>query len=92
MPARDKIHQHIMDALDNDDWTILDDPLILQHEKTIAYVDLEAERVLTAEKGSEKKSKAFLALPCLQTLKMHWGNIFCIEPFYVFWRCHINYI
>ena len=64
MPARDKIHQHVVDALDNDDWKILDDPLILQHGKTIAYVDLEAERVVTAEKGSEKiavEIKSFLS-------------------------------
>lgn len=33
MAARDKIYEPVLKALDNDQWTITDDPLILGYEE-----------------------------------------------------------
>ena len=54
MPARDKYHDCVCNALIKDGWTITNDPLVLKWGGKDLYVDLGAERLLAAEKGSEK--------------------------------------
>ena len=51
MPARDKFHDSVRNALIKDGWTITDDPLTLKFGETELYVDLGAEKVLAAIKG-----------------------------------------
>jgi hypothetical protein len=63
MPARDKVHDIVKNALIKDGWTITDDPLTLKFGNTELYVDLGAEKVLAAEKEGEKiavEIKSFL--------------------------------
>ena len=52
MPARDRLHNAVKNALIRDGWTITHDPLRLTSGRRNLYVDLGAERLLAAEKGA----------------------------------------
>jgi XisH protein len=54
MPARDRYHDHVKAALIKDGWIITHDPLRLHWGVKDMYVDLGAERLLAAEKGTRK--------------------------------------
>ena len=54
MPARDRYHDQVKNALIRDGWTITHDPLHVRWGKKDMYVDLGAEQILAAEKGSRK--------------------------------------
>jgi XisH protein len=56
MPAKDKFHNTVKIALLDDGWTITHDPFPLKDKsRKINYdIDLGAERLLIAEKGTEK--------------------------------------
>ena len=54
MPVRDKFHQTVRKALENEGWIITDDPLYIQFGGIDLYVDLAAERVIAAEKNGRK--------------------------------------
>lgn len=63
MPARDKFHDVVRNALIKDGWIITDDPLTLKFGRTELYVDLGAKKVLAAEKEGKKiavEIKSFL--------------------------------
>lgn len=48
MPAKDKLHEAVRNALVRDGWTVTDDPLRLKVPGRLLYVDLGAERLLAA--------------------------------------------
>jgi XisH protein len=53
--ARDKFHKNVREALENDGWTITDDPYFLMVGRRHGFIDLGAERLLiAAEKGTER--------------------------------------
>lgn len=52
--AKDLYHEQVKQALENDGWEITDDPYLLQSGKIKYQVDLGAEKLLGAEKGTEK--------------------------------------
>jgi len=52
--ARDLIHFSIKHALEKDGWKITDDPLNISSEDTRFYIDLAANKFVTAEKRAEK--------------------------------------
>ncbi|HQU85290.1 MAG TPA: XisH family protein [Pyrinomonadaceae bacterium] len=54
MPAKDLLHNCVKNALIKDGWKITDDPFRLKYKGRKLYVDLGAERILAAEKGSDK--------------------------------------
>ncbi|MBC7805411.1 MAG: XisH family protein [Akkermansiaceae bacterium] len=54
MPALDRYHEVVRNALMKDGWTITDDPLTIRVGKRKLFADLGAERVLSAEKGTRK--------------------------------------
>ena len=55
MPARDIYHETVKNALVKDGWTITHDPLRLRLRRgKNLFVDLGAERLLAAERGTEK--------------------------------------
>lgn len=54
MSALDQHHQAVHDALVNDGWIITHDPLTLRVGGRKLFVDLGAERLLAAEKGTRK--------------------------------------
>ena len=63
MPARDKFHEAAKTALVKDGWLVTDDPLKLKYRRKRVYVDLGAEKLLAAEKGTRKiavEVKSFL--------------------------------
>ena len=54
MPARDRYHDAVRNALMKDGWTITHDPYTLSYGPRDVYVDLGAERVIGAERGLER--------------------------------------
>ena len=54
MPAKDLFHDACVRALQKDGWTITNDPLTLKVGDIDLFVDLGAERLVTAEKGAER--------------------------------------
>ena len=54
MPAKDIYHDTAKNALIKDGWTVTQDPLRLRIGKKDLFVDLGAQRILAAEKGTEK--------------------------------------
>src|ERR1044071_6596819 len=54
MPQRDAFHATVRTALERDDWTITDDPLVLPVGRHTLFVDLGAERLLAAERRQER--------------------------------------
>lgn len=54
MPALDRHHTAVRNALVKDGWTITADPLTLKSGPDRVHIDLGAEQVLAAEKGTRK--------------------------------------
>lgn len=54
MPAKDIYHDTVKNALIKDGWTITHDPLRLRWGTDLLYVDLGAERLLTATKKDQR--------------------------------------
>jgi hypothetical protein len=54
MPARDTYHNAVKNALIKDGWTITHDPLAVEIDGDRLYIDLGAEQVIAAEKGTRK--------------------------------------
>ena len=76
---RDRYHDNLKNALIKDEWTVTDDPLHLRYGKKDMYVDLGAERLLTAEKGNEKiavEIKTFGGLSEMTDLERAVGQYF----------------
>lgn len=54
MPSRDIYHNTVKNVLIKDGWIITADPLRLKVGRKKVYIDLGAERLLCAEKGTRK--------------------------------------
>jgi hypothetical protein len=54
MAAHDVFHQAVKNALVKDGWTITHDPLALSFGEIDLYIDLGAERVLSAERDGQR--------------------------------------
>ncbi len=52
--ARDKFHQEVRTALENEGWHITNDPLYLKVGRIPIHIDIGAERIIGAEKNGEK--------------------------------------
>ncbi len=79
MPAKDIYHDIVCNALTKDGWTITDDPLILKIGKRSVFVDLGAEKLIAAERDSEKiavEIKSFLSPSPINDLENAWGQFF----------------
>jgi XisH protein len=79
MPAKDFYHNTLCTALIKDGWTITDDPLILKIGGRSVFVDLGAEKLIAAERGSEKiaiEIKSFLSPSPINDLENAWGQFF----------------
>ncbi len=64
MAKKDKWHDHVKKALENDGWIITHDPYWIKIEGVNYPVDLGGEKVIAAEKGNKKivvEIKSFLA-------------------------------
>lgn len=63
MPARDALHNVVLNALDHEDWDITDDPLYFRIGGDPYYIDIGAEKIIAAEKSGRKiaiEVKSFL--------------------------------
>lgn len=63
MSAKDLFHEAVRKALEKEKWVITNDPLMVKFGKDKVFIDLAAERVLTAEREGEKiavEIKSFL--------------------------------
>lgn len=52
--ARDKFHYEVKEALEKDGWTITEDPFYLKVGRIPIHIDLGAEKLIAAEKGTQK--------------------------------------
>jgi hypothetical protein len=61
--ARDKFHQSVREALEKDGWTITHDPFRAKFASKKYEIDIGAEKLIAANRGSEKivvEIKSFL--------------------------------
>nr|WP_322743584.1 element excision factor XisH family protein [Romeria gracilis] len=64
MAAKDRFHSAVKAALEKEQWRVTDDPLRLDVGGTKFEIDLGAEQLLAAERGTEKiavEVKSFLS-------------------------------
>ncbi|MFQ5630481.1 MAG: XisH family protein [bacterium] len=79
MPARDIYHECVKNALVKDGWTVTHDPLRLSWGAKDMYVDLGAERLLTAEKQEQKiavEVKSFIGASEINDIEDALGQYF----------------
>ena len=77
MPARDRYHDCVRNALIKDGWVITHDPLRLPWGKKDLYVDLGASSSLAAEKGERRiavEIKSFLGKSEIDDLEKALGQ------------------
>jgi len=77
MPAKDIYHDAVKNALIKDGWTITHDPLMLKWGLKDLYVDLGAEQLVAAEKGTQKiavEVKSFVGASEVEDLKIVVGQ------------------
>jgi hypothetical protein len=77
MPARDRYHDQVKNALIKDGWTITQDPLHVKWARKDMFIDLGAERILAAQKGTRKiavEVKSFLGLSDMADLEQAIGQ------------------
>lgn len=82
MPALDIYHNIVKNALIKDGWTITHDPYTLTFGHKDVFIDIGAERMLAAEKGTKKiaiEIKSFVGASDIRDLEMAIGQ-------YVFYR------
>lgn len=79
MPAKDFFHDIVRTALEKDGWLITADPLVLSIGLRSVFIDLGAEKLIAAERGSEKiavEVKSFLSPSPISDLETAWGQFF----------------
>ena len=77
MPAKYLYHNKVKNALIKDGWNITDDPYILAIGKRDLFVDLGAEKLISAEKGNQKiavEVKSFTSLSRVNDLEKALGQ------------------
>ncbi len=77
MPAYDRYHEAVKNALIKDGWTITHDPLTLRLGKRDLFVDLGAEQVIGAEKEAQRiavEVKTFLGTSAITDLREALGQ------------------
>jgi XisH protein len=82
MRAKDLYHDTVKTALIKDGWTITDDPLTLVIGERDLYVDLGAEKLLIADRGSQKiavEVKSFISPSPVQDLENALGQYILYE-------------
>ena len=79
--ARDLIHYHVRRALEKEGWQITNDPYFLRLSgKTNMELDLQAEKIIAAQKGKEKifiEIKSFARRSILYTFYEALGQYLC---------------
>lgn len=63
MPAQDSIHDAFVTALEADGWTVTQDPLTIEHDGIYLFIDLGADRTITAERGVDRIAVEIKSFP-----------------------------
>jgi len=82
MPARDRLHDTVKNALVKDGWTITHDPYMLPFGQRKAYADLGAEKTIAAEKDAVKilvEIKSFVGDSEVRDLEEAIGQFFLYQ-------------
>jgi len=82
MPARDRLHPAVRRALERDGWEITDDPLRLVVGRRSVYVDLGAEQLIAASRGTVRiavEVKSFIGTSDIQDLETALGQFMLYE-------------
>lgn len=82
MAAKDIYHEACVRALEKDGWTITDYPLTIPVEKTNLLIDIGAEKLITAERGTERiavEVKSFVSISTTQDLHLALGQFLIYE-------------
>jgi len=77
VPAIDRIHSTVRNALIKDGWTITHDPFVIAYAEITLFADMAAERALAIERGERKivvEVKSFTGLSPIQDLKVMLGQ------------------
>ncbi|MEB3282118.1 MAG: XisH family protein [Lyngbya sp.] len=77
MPAKDLYHDTVKNALIKEGWRITHDPYVLSVGKTDLFVDLGADKLLSAEKGEQKiavEIKSFIGRSRINDLEKALGQ------------------
>ena len=77
MSAKDRVHQQVVAALKKDGWTITHDPFKVRWKTRRLLVDLGAERLIAAQKATEKiavEVKSFIGASDLEDLYQALGQ------------------
>jgi XisH protein len=77
MAAKDFYHEHVKTALTKDGWKIADDPYLVEWLGKKLQIDLGAERLIAAEKGTEKiavEVKSFIGPSKIEDLEDALGQ------------------
>jgi XisH protein len=78
MSAKDRFHDAVKRALQKDGWTVTNDPLTFRYGGVDVYIDLAAEQVIAAERGSETiavEIKSFLAPSAISEFHTALGQL-----------------
>ena len=67
MPTHDYFHEVVKTALEKEGWVITHDPLIVPFGAINLHIDLGAERLIAAEKGSER-----IAVEVKTSYRLRW--------------------
>ena len=84
MPARDKYHDIVRNALIKDGWKITDDPFSLKIGERDAFIDIGAEKIFTAEKEGRKiavEVKSFIGNSAIADLQNALGQFIFYQDF-----------
>ena len=82
MPGRDVLHPTVRAALERDGWTVTADPLVMRIGRRNMFIDLGAERIITAERGAERiavEVKSFLGESEIVELEVALGQYVLYE-------------
>lgn len=77
MAQKDIYHETVITALDKDDWKITDDPFRVRIGRKRLKMDLGAERLISAEKGTRKivvEIKSFVGRSDIKDLQQALGQ------------------
>lgn len=77
MSAKDKVHHQVINALRKDGWTITHDPFKVRWKTRKLLVDLGAEKLIAAQKGTDKiavEIKSFIGASDMEDLYQAIGQ------------------
>lgn len=78
--AKDKFHQIAKNALINDGWLVTNDPYHIRDKTLVSKsleIDLAAEKIIAAERGTEKiavEVKSLIADSTIYEFIVYWDN------------------